>query len=185
MAYHDGSRSWAYSVREHRVSASLVGLAAILHASRNVAASRSPASAATTAPPAVLFPANGAYFGAWVAPRGAESAPGDRASRDPGRRTFAIDHQYYRWDTEFPTVRVVDRSQGRIPFVELEAEALQRQHRPWTQIASGAQDAMIIARAQAVKAFGYRCTSRSTTSPRTTSRPTARRRTTSRRSVTS
>ena len=156
MAYHDGSRSWAYSVREHRVSASLVGLAAILMLLATLLP-RNTASAATTAPPAVLFPANGAYFGAWVAPRGGESAQqAIQRVESQVDRTFAIDHQYYRWDTPFPTAEQSwTVSQGRIPFVNWKPQRSNGSTVSWSNIASGAEDAAIIARADAIKAFGY------------------------------
>ena len=156
MAYEDGSRSWAYSVREHRVSASLVGLAAIIMLLATLLP-RGTASAAASGPPAILFPANGAYFGSWVAPRSGESTQQaiQRVESQIGRK-FAIDHQYYKWDTQFPTVGAnMDRPQGRIPFINWKPQRNNGSSVSWSSIASGAEDAAIIARADAIKAFGY------------------------------
>ena len=54
-------------------------------------------------PPAASTPTSGAYFGSWVAPRAGESRADaiERVEAQIGRR-FAIDHQYYRWDSNFP-----------------------------------------------------------------------------------
>ena len=156
MAYGDGGRSWTYTVREHRVSASLVGLAAILMLLATLLP-RGAASAAASGPPAVLFPANGAYFGSWVAPRSGESTQQaiQRVESQIGRR-FAIDHQYYKWDTSFPTSEQSwTVTQGRIPFVNWKAQRTNGAVVRWSTIASGAEDAAIIARADAIKAFGY------------------------------
>src|SRR4249920_2415462 len=156
MAYEDGSRSWAYSVREHRVSASLVGLAAIIMLLATLLP-RGTASAASSGPPASLFPANGAFFGSWVAPRSGESTQQaiQRVESQIGR-TFAIDHQYYKWDTQFPTSEQTwTVAQGRIPFLNWKPQRTSGASVPWSAIASGAEDAAIIARADAIKAFGY------------------------------
>ena len=156
MAYEDGSRSWAYSVREHRVSASLVGLAAIIMLLATLLP-RGTASAAASGPPASLFPANGAYFGSWVAPRSGESTQQaiQRVESQIGR-TFAIDHQYYKWDSPFPTSEQTwTVAQGRIPFLNWKPQRTNGSSVSWASIASGAEDAAIIARADAIKAFGY------------------------------
>ncbi len=107
-------------------------------------------------PPAVLIPASGAYFGSWVAPRYGEARTDaiSRVEAQIGRR-FAIDHQYYRWDSNFPgPYETWTASQGRIPLLNWKAMRSNGQPVAWASIASGAQDATIIARAQAIKAFG-------------------------------
>ena len=68
-------------------------------------------------PPAVLIPTSGIYFGSWVAPRDDES-PAQAIERVEGQigRRFAIDHQYYRWDSVFPVrtrPRTVPRAGSR------------------------------------------------------------------------
>ena len=81
------------------------------------------AGAAASGPPAVLIPTSGAYFGSWVAPRGTEPRTQaiERVEGQIGRR-FAIDHQYYRWDSVFPgPYETWTRSQGRIPFLNWKA----------------------------------------------------------------
>ena len=75
MAYGDGGPTWIYSartIREHKVSFSIVGLALIVMVVATLLPKGS-ASAATSGPPAVLIPSNGAYLGAYVFPRGAET----------------------------------------------------------------------------------------------------------------
>ena len=104
----------------------------------------------------MLIPTSGVYFGSWVAPRDDESSAQaiERVEAQIGRR-FAIDHQYYRWDSVFPSSHEAwTVSKGRIPFLNWKAMRSNGEPMPWAQIASGAQDATIIARAQAVKAFG-------------------------------
>ncbi len=107
-------------------------------------------------PPAVLIPSSGAYFGSWVAPRAGESRADAivRVESQIGRR-FAIDHQYYKWDSNFPGAHETwTVSEGRIPFMNWKAERTNGQVITWSRIASGAEDAAIIARADAIEAFG-------------------------------
>ena len=106
--------------------------------------------------PAILVPSNGAYFGSYVGPRGSESRE-DALRRVESQigRTFKIDHWYYLWDSPFPTNQdraTVDR--GRIPFLNWKAQRTNGQVVTWSSIASGAEDAAILARADAIKAFG-------------------------------
>ena len=109
-----------------------------------------------TSSPAVLLPAH-AYFGARIAPRSGETQT-DANLRIEGQigRKLAIDHAYYLWDTNFPTSQQTwDVNQGRIPFVNWKASRSNGSPVMWSRIASGAEDAAIIARANAIKAFGY------------------------------
>ena len=105
--------------------------------------------------PARLIPASGAYFGSWVAPRDGEShADAITQVEDQIGRRFAIDHQYYHWDSIFPSpYEAWTVSQGRIPFLNWKAMRANGTPVPWAEIASGAQDATITARADAIKAF--------------------------------
>ena len=105
MAYGDGGPTWIYSartIREHKVSFSIVGLALILMVVATLLPKGS-AAAATSGPPAVLIPSNGAYLGAYVFPRGAETRQESlvRVESQIGRQ-FGIDHEYYKWDSPFP-----------------------------------------------------------------------------------
>jgi RTX calcium-binding nonapeptide repeat (4 copies)/Glycosyl hydrolase family 26 len=104
-----------------------------------------------------LIPAAGAYFGTKVQPREGETEQTaiERVEGYIGRK-FAIDHQYYRWNHSFPTsMESWTVGQGRIPFMNWKAARIDGSVVPWAQIASGAEDAWIISRAEAVKAFGY------------------------------
>ncbi len=61
-----------------------------------------------------------------------------------------IDHYYYQWDSSFPnSAQTWTVGQNRIPFINWKAGGA------WSAIANGSQDATIIARAEAIKSFGY------------------------------
>jgi Glycosyl hydrolase family 26 len=106
--------------------------------------------------PAALVPSSGAYFGAFVGSRGEES-PQEAVQRLESTigRKLAIDHQYHEWDSPFPTPQETwAAARGMFPFLNWKAQRLNGETVPWSTIASGAEDAAIAARADAVKAFG-------------------------------
>ena len=106
--------------------------------------------------PAVLLPSSGAYFGAYAPPRKTEDPMGGirRLESQIGRQ-LAIDHEYYLWNEPIPTPRQTwDASSGRLPFIDWNARNTDGSAVPWSQIANGSQDAWIIQRANAFKAFG-------------------------------
>ena len=186
MAYEDGSRSWAYSVREHRVSASLVGLAAIIMLLATLLP-RGTASAAVSGPPASLFPANGAYFGSWVAPRSGESTQqAIQRVESSGRSEVRDRSSVLQVGHAVPDLGAnVDRRQGRIPFINWNRNGTTA--RP----SRGAPSRRVLRMPRSSRVptpsrrSAIRCTSPSTTSPRTTSQPSAPPLTTPRHSVTS
>jgi hypothetical protein len=99
--------------------------------------------------PASLNPAQGAYLGSWVDPRGGEGAH-DAIRRVEGQigRKFDIDHRYYGWNAQIPSaVQRWDVDNGRIPFVNWLAGSR------WSAISSGSQDAWIRSRADAFRNF--------------------------------
>jgi hypothetical protein len=115
-----------------------------------------PASLPALAYPAQLLPTTGAYFGSWVAPRGSESVQQAiaRIESEVGRK-LAIDHQYYKWNSNIPTSHQSwDVNNGRIPFVNWNAANTGGSVVRWSAIANGSQDAWIRTRADAFKAFG-------------------------------
>ena len=68
---------------------------------------------------------------------------------------MAIDHQYYRWNSNIPTAQQSwDVNNGRIPFVNWNAANTDGSVVRWSAIANGSQDAWIRARADAFKSFG-------------------------------
>ena len=158
MAYGDGGPTWIYSartIREHKVSLSIAGLALVVMLVATLLP-KGYASAASSGPPAVLIPSNGAYLGAHVGQRGTETKQESlvRVESQIGRQ-FAIDHEYYKWDSPFPTPQESWAvSRGTIPFLNWKAQRTNGAVVPWSTIASGAEDAAIAARADAVKAFG-------------------------------
>ncbi len=181
VVFGDHGGGWVYSVRQHRVTASFLGLVAIITLVATLLP-KGDASAATTGPPSVLTPPT-AYFGSRIEPRGTESQNDAvlRVESEIGRR-FAIDHYYYQWTSTFPNAaQTWTVSQGRIPFINWKAGG------PWAAIANGSQDATIIAHADAIKSVRLPDVPHaSTTSLRTTSRPYRHSPATSpRRSVTS
>ncbi len=100
--------------------------------------------------PGSLNPAQGAYFGSWVAARGGETSREAirRVEEQIGRR-FDIDHQYYTWGANIPTAQQRwDVETGRLPFVNWRAGVR------WSQIADGSQDAWLRQRADAFRDFG-------------------------------
>ena len=105
--------------------------------------------------PVVLRPSQGAYFGTHVEVRTGETKQSaiQRVESEIGRR-FAVDRQYERWGDPFPTAYDTWTSnQGRIPFISWKptgpAGTL-----TWAQVARGDGDAELIARADAVRAWG-------------------------------
>src|SRR5947199_1833581 len=109
----------------------------------------SPASAGERA---LLVPASGALFGAWVDPNGtwtgnadAEAEVSDFESQI-GRR-LDIDTHYYAWTDTFPSgLEQWDLSNGRIPLISWKGTTL-------SGILRGSSDAMIRTRADAVAAL--------------------------------
>jgi hypothetical protein len=101
-------------------------------------------------------PARGAYFGAYVDRRDDETQIEaiTRVETEVGRQ-LAIDHEYYKWDAAFPTSQETwDQERGTIPFMNWMSERLNGSRITWASIASGSQDSTIVARADAIKAFG-------------------------------
>jgi putative cell wall-binding protein len=105
---------------------------------------------------AVVAPAAGALVGASASTRAGESALAaiERTETQIGRR-LDIDHQFYRWDSSFPTsIQQADASAGRIPFLNWKPQRNSGAIVTWSSIAGGAEDGVVKARADAMKAFG-------------------------------
>jgi Glycosyl hydrolase family 26 len=112
------------------------------------------ARASTRAVPRnVPVPAQGAYFGAWV-DYGSHWAGSEHAldtvahfEAQIGRR-LAIANRFYGWAEAFPSdLEARDVTLGRIPMVTWKAPRLDA-------VLNGSQDALIAARARAVRQFG-------------------------------
>ncbi len=107
--------------------------------------------------PARLNPHRGAYIGAHAGPRGGESNTSAylRFERTIGRKT-KIHHQYYKWDSVFPSqLQHWDHQHGRIPFLNWTALKKGGSFVPWGEIANGSQDRLIAHRAHDFKRFGH------------------------------
>lgn len=105
---------------------------------------------------AVTAPAAGALVGASASQRSGESALAaiQRTEAQIGR-TLDIDHQFYRWNSVFPTaVQKADAAVGRTPFLNWKPQRTDGSVVTWGRIATGGEDALIRARADAIKAFG-------------------------------
>jgi hypothetical protein len=112
--------------------------------------SGSPISSAGTR--SLLVPNSGVLFGSWVDEDGAwtNNADAEREVRtfesQIGRR-LDIDHHYYAWTDRFPSgLEQWDVANGRIPLITWKGTDL-------SEILSGRDDAMIAARARAVRAL--------------------------------
>jgi hypothetical protein len=103
-------------------------------------------------PPGSLAPRTGALLGAWVTPPGDFTAAGrrdavTRLEADLGRQ-LDINHHFYPWSKPFPTDdERWDLRQGRIPMISWGGTDTVR-------VTSGAEDGLIRARADAVRALG-------------------------------
>jgi glycosyl hydrolase family 26 len=104
-------------------------------------------------PTNVQIPSNGAYLGAYVAygPQWIGEAHAlsmvSQFESQIGRR-LAIVNRFYGWTASFPTqLEADDVALGRIPMVTWKAPSLDT-------ILDGSQDALIVARASAVRRFG-------------------------------
>lgn len=104
----------------------------------------------------VSAPQNGVYFGSWVRPLDGTSKRDALLARERQiGRTFAIDHQYYRWNSAIPTSHETwTAGAGRIPFLSWNARRSDGRVVTWSRIASGAEDGWVSARADAFRAFG-------------------------------
>jgi hypothetical protein len=104
----------------------------------------------TSAPPVhnVPVPESGAYFGIWRGPGPGRTVDGQNnldslqaLEHDLGR-TFVIDHRYYDWGTELPTM--FDRwtaKNGRVPMVSVcSCHFAGPSNVPWGDIAKGTYD---------------------------------------------
>jgi Glycosyl hydrolase family 26 len=151
MTRGDGGYPLPEAIRAHKLVSIVVSLAVVAALAPTFVG---PAAAGGTAP-AELIPTNGLFFGAYVGPRAGETRPAaiQRVESQVGR-TFAIDHQYERWDSTFPNAyETWSAQQGRIPFINWKPSKGGTPI-PWSRIASGAEDDVIKARADAIKAFG-------------------------------
>jgi hypothetical protein len=110
-------------------------------------------SGTTAGNPTLLLPKDGIYFGAWVLPEGPKG--GGNATEDTKQletqigRKLAVHVHYYGWHSNFPdAVMNDDAENGRIPMVSWESGGTMK------ETIAGSDDAMLIERAKAVKAWG-------------------------------
>jgi len=97
-----------------------------------------------------LVPANGIYVGAFVN-TGGTTPLGQQLTQFEAQigRTLALSGHYYGWNSTFPTqAESADARAGRIPVISWNCGVSN------AQVASGSQDANIVAHAAALKAYG-------------------------------
>jgi plastocyanin len=104
-----------------------------------------------------ILPTSGALFGAHVQPD-AHTGPDRRSALESFEtlvgRTMAIERIYYLWDQRWPTADDAwTRDAGRIAYISWNARRTDGTITPWADIASGAYDATIRARAADVTAY--------------------------------
>ena len=104
------------------------------------------------------LPTSGALFGAFVQ-TGTHTGPDRRSALTSFEslvgRQMAIERVYYQWDQAWPTADDAwTRDAGRIPYISWNAKRTDGTFVKWADIASGAYDAVILARAADLIAFG-------------------------------
>jgi hypothetical protein len=114
-----------------------------------LAATAGAGSTATPTRTAVPVPAQGAYLGAYVqSSHWTQTAQQVSTFEATIGRKLAIDNQFYSWTEGFPTpLQREDRDAGRLSMITWKSPRLD-------EINSGSQDALIKARADAVRDFG-------------------------------
>lgn len=123
-------------------------------AAASTSAAPVPTGSLPPAGPNVKVPAAGVYFGAYTFPgQAGREASMTTLEKQIGRQ-FDIDHRFYLWDSEFPTtLDTASEKKGRILLWNWSSKRQDKTQVKWADIASGKQDAVIDARARAVRAF--------------------------------
>jgi len=105
---------------------------------------------------APLTPAQGALWGAWVAPvNGQTSAQAVAGLETQMGRQLDIVHRYEAWDDTWPSATELTwAAGGRILFANISVRQMSGSHLSWTAVANGSQDATIDALAGRLKSFG-------------------------------
>ncbi|MFN2470723.1 MAG: hypothetical protein ABR583_06985, partial [Gaiellaceae bacterium] len=133
----------------------LLGLVAVLAAGAALAASGDLSAAAVSDK---LVPAQGTLFGVFGGARDGRTSYQEVKYLESlvGRR-FDLDRMYHRWDKAFPTRHESETvAKGGIPALSWAATTQAGVKVPFAEIASGKHDALIRARADALKAFGHK-----------------------------
>jgi plastocyanin len=116
------------------------------------------AAASTLRATPIAFPSSGTLFGAYVQP-GSQTGPDRRSALESFEtligRKMAIERVYYFWDQAWPTEDDGwTRDAGRTPYISWKATRTDRGTVRWADIAAGAYDSVILARADDLIAFG-------------------------------
>jgi hypothetical protein len=114
------------------------------------------AAAAPTGQASMAAPASGALFGAYASPLGVAQTPSTvNALESSIGRKLDIDRVYSDWGTSQPQPQAVwDVANGIVPLISIDATTSSGAPVPWSQIASGADDAAIVAQAQGIASLG-------------------------------
>jgi Fibronectin type III domain/Glycosyl hydrolase family 26 len=105
-----------------------------------------------------LVPAQGALWGAWVAPiSGQTSAEAVAGLETLMGRQLDIVHRYEAWDDTWPSsTELTWAAGGRILFANISVRQKSGSVLAWTAVANGSQDATIDALAGRLKSFGQK-----------------------------
>jgi hypothetical protein len=113
--------------------------------------------AGSAAAPTLAVPTTGALFGAFANPSadGYQTPSTFTALEATAGRQFDVDRVYANWDTPQPTGQLVwDVASGVIPLLSIGPIDASGSEVPWAQIASGGDDATIVAQAKGLASLG-------------------------------
>jgi hypothetical protein len=135
--------------------ASIVAAVVAVWSGTAVIAAESAASAAAT--PTLAVPTSGALFGAFANPSvdGYQTPSTFNGLESVAGRQLDVDRVYADWDTPEPDPQAAwDVANGIIPLLSIGPETVSGAVVPWAQIASGSDDAAIVAQAKGLASLG-------------------------------
>jgi hypothetical protein len=113
--------------------------------------------AASAVAPTLAVPTSGALFGAFANPSvdGYQTPSTFTALEATAGRQLDVDRVYANWDTPEPTSQLVwDVANGVVPLLSIGPLTASGSVVPWAQIASGSDDAAIVAQAKGLASLG-------------------------------
>jgi PKD domain/Glycosyl hydrolase family 26 len=140
----------------NRVVHALV-LAALVGAGLCGTATATSASPVTRSTPTLAVPASGALFGAFASPTvdGSQTPSTFSSLEAAAGRQLDVDRVYADWDSPEPDPQVVwDVANGIIPLLSIDTITSTGSPVLWSQIASGSDDATIVAQAKGLASVG-------------------------------
>jgi hypothetical protein len=153
--FHRGRRVRRLFGADGLALALLACLAPVWLASLAVDAGPVAAAAPTTHAP-MAVPTSGALLGAYASPLGVAQTPSTVSALESSiGRKLDINRVYSDWNSSQPHNQAVwDVANGIVPLISIDAITSSGPPVPWSQIASGADDAAIVAQAQGIASLG-------------------------------